>query len=178
MTEAEKSGVDNPYRYSTKEWDEKSGLYYFGARFYYPEVGRWTQRDPAGILDGLNLYAYAGNDPVGSIDADGRKKKIPWPRWLKPDLIKRINKAIRWAKNKDKFKNCLRLIEDRCYSGGDLDLCQGCCEEIWAYVDVVMKWKNDTARNPAHWKFREACYAACEAIPVGWPGKLLERPKE
>jgi len=32
--------VDNPYRYSTKEWDEKSGLYYFGARYYSPEIGR------------------------------------------------------------------------------------------------------------------------------------------
>jgi len=42
MTEAEVSDVDNPYRYSTKEWDEKSGLYYFGARYYYPEAGRWT----------------------------------------------------------------------------------------------------------------------------------------
>jgi len=39
MTEAERSGVENPYRYSTKEWDEKSGLYYFGARYYSPEIG-------------------------------------------------------------------------------------------------------------------------------------------
>lgn len=36
MTEAEVSGVDNAYRYSTKEWDEKAGLYYFGARYYSP----------------------------------------------------------------------------------------------------------------------------------------------
>ena len=48
VTEMEKSGVDKPYRYSTKEWDEKSGLYYFGFRYYYPEIGRWIQRDPAG----------------------------------------------------------------------------------------------------------------------------------
>lgn len=38
MTEVEKSGVDNPYRYSTKEWDKKSGLYYFGARYYWPKL--------------------------------------------------------------------------------------------------------------------------------------------
>ena len=54
MTEAEAEGVDNPCRYSTKEWDQKSGLYYFGARYYSPEIGRWTQRDPAGTVDGLN----------------------------------------------------------------------------------------------------------------------------
>jgi RHS repeat-associated protein len=72
MTEAEKTGVDNPYRYSTKEWDEKSGLYYFGARYYSPEIGRWTQRDPAGTVDGLNVYTYVGNASSNMIDPDGR----------------------------------------------------------------------------------------------------------
>ncbi len=71
MTEAEKSGVDNPYRHSTKEWDEHSGLYYFGARYYYPKVGRWTRRDPAGTVDGLNLYLYARNSPIALVDALG-----------------------------------------------------------------------------------------------------------
>jgi len=71
MTEAEKTGVDNPYSHSTKEWDEKSGLYYFGARYYSPEIGRWTQRDPAGMADGLNLYAYVRADPVGLVDFSG-----------------------------------------------------------------------------------------------------------
>jgi len=75
MTQAEKSGVDNPYRYSTKEWDENSGLYYFGFRYYSPEIGRWTQRDPAGTADGLNLYVYTGGDPVGALDPWGIEKK-------------------------------------------------------------------------------------------------------
>jgi RHS repeat-associated protein len=52
------------YRFSTKEWDDDSGLYYFGARYYSPEIGRWTQRDPAGKVDGLNLYLYLDNRPV------------------------------------------------------------------------------------------------------------------
>jgi len=68
MTEAEKTGVENPYRYSTKEWDEKSGFYYFGFRYYSPEIGRWTQRDPAGIVDALNLYLYVQNDPGATLD--------------------------------------------------------------------------------------------------------------
>ncbi len=71
MTQARKSGVDNPYRYSTKEWDEKSGLSYFGARYYSPEIGRWTQRDPLGEVDGLNLYAYCKADPAGRLDPLG-----------------------------------------------------------------------------------------------------------
>jgi len=76
MTQAEKSGVDNPYRYSTKEWDEKSGLYYFGARYYSPEIGRWTQRDALGEVDGLNFYAYASNQPVFRVDPWGLKVTV------------------------------------------------------------------------------------------------------
>ena len=78
MTEAEKSSVDNRSEgsrgerdYSTKEWDDDSGLYYFGARYYSPEIGRWTQRDPAGTVDGLNLYPYVNNEPANRIDPWG-----------------------------------------------------------------------------------------------------------
>jgi len=87
MTQAEASGVENPYKYSTKEWDEKSGLYYFGARYYSPEIGRWTQRDPAGIVDGLNIYLYANNEPVSEWDPWGlrvspkKPKKDPSDYW-------------------------------------------------------------------------------------------------
>jgi len=52
VTEAQKTGVENPYRYSTKEWDEKSGLYYFGARYYSPEIGRWTYTNRIGGPNG------------------------------------------------------------------------------------------------------------------------------
>jgi len=74
-----KTGVENPYRYSTKEWDEKSGLYYFGARYYSPEIARWTQRDPAGIVDGLNLYASLSNSPPNVLDRWGNQP-IPYDK--------------------------------------------------------------------------------------------------
>jgi RHS repeat-associated protein len=57
---------------------EKSGLYYFGARYYSPEIGRWTQRDPVGEADDLNLYLYVGDDPVGSMDMWGLEKTHGW----------------------------------------------------------------------------------------------------
>jgi len=97
MTEAEKTGVENPYRYSTKEWDEKSRLSYFGARYYSPEIGRWTQRDPAGSVDGLNLYLYAGDEPVANIDAWGLIFGCAGPRKRDitndPQLPECVNKA-------------------------------------------------------------------------------------
>ena len=41
-----------------------SGLMHIGARTYDPELGRWLQRDPIGIMGGLNVYAYVKNSPV------------------------------------------------------------------------------------------------------------------
>lgn len=58
------------YRYSGKEMDA-SGLYYYGWRYYQPEVGRWLSADPGGIVDGLNLFAMVHNDPINFKDADG-----------------------------------------------------------------------------------------------------------
>ncbi len=50
------------------------GLYHFGARFYDPALGRWTQRDPLNLITGLrnaNRYVYAGGDPVSFVDREG-----------------------------------------------------------------------------------------------------------
>ena len=67
-----KSSSDtNRYLFSTKEFDPRSGLYYFGARYYDPEVGRWLTPDPMGFVDGMNLYAYVNNNPINLIDPYG-----------------------------------------------------------------------------------------------------------
>lgn len=42
------------------------------ARVYDPSTGRWMQRDPAGYVDGNNLYQFVRSDPVGRQDWDGR----------------------------------------------------------------------------------------------------------
>lgn len=63
------------YRYSGKECDDFSGLYYYGFRYYIPWMGRWSSPDPAGITDGLNLYAFVGGNPVTFEDARGLMKR-------------------------------------------------------------------------------------------------------
>ncbi|VVP10725.1 hypothetical protein PS896_03321 [Pseudomonas fluorescens] len=62
-------------RYSGKEMDV-SGLYYYGRRYYAPWLQRWISADPAGDVDGLNFYAFVGNDPIGNIDLEGTNR---WP---------------------------------------------------------------------------------------------------
>jgi RHS repeat-associated protein len=58
-------------RYSGRERDQASGLYYYGARYYAPWLARWLSPDPAGDADGLNLYAFVGNEPVSHVDIGG-----------------------------------------------------------------------------------------------------------
>ncbi|MGO0693089.1 RHS repeat domain-containing protein [Pseudomonas guariconensis] len=57
-------------RYSGKERDA-TGLYYYGYRYYQPWVGRWLSADPAGTVDGLNLYLMVRNNPVTLVDEKG-----------------------------------------------------------------------------------------------------------
>jgi len=72
--EAGQSGCEvsaKRYRYTGKERDEETGLYYQGARYYAPWLGRWTTTDPTGIADGVNVYSYVGGRPLTSVDSTG-----------------------------------------------------------------------------------------------------------
>ncbi|MCP1477630.1 insecticidal toxin complex protein TccC [Pseudomonas sp. EB276 TE3739] len=61
-------------RYSGKEMDV-SGLYYYGARYYAPWLQRWVSADPAGEVDGLNLYGFVGNNPLTFVDVHGNSQE-------------------------------------------------------------------------------------------------------
>ena len=83
-------GIDKlPFRFTGKELDEETGLYYYGARYLDPKYSRWLSGDPAlgeyiskdydGVSGGiynttnLNVYHYGGNNPITYTDPDGRE---------------------------------------------------------------------------------------------------------
>jgi RHS repeat-associated protein len=69
-----KSGVEvsaRRYRYTGKERDDETGLYYHGARYYAAWLARWTSADPLGLQAGLNLYLYGRASPVVYVDPSG-----------------------------------------------------------------------------------------------------------
>jgi RHS repeat-associated protein len=70
------------YRYTGKEKDEETGLYYHGARYYACWLGRWCSADPSGIVDGVGLYAYGRNTPVMRKDSTGRQSET-WGQYIK-----------------------------------------------------------------------------------------------
>ncbi|MEO0585261.1 MAG: RHS repeat-associated core domain-containing protein, partial [Bacteroidota bacterium] len=59
------------YQYSFKERDATTGLYYYGMRYYPSWLGRWINPDPAGTVDGLNIYAFVEGDPTTHMDVGG-----------------------------------------------------------------------------------------------------------
>lgn len=61
----------NRYRFSSKEIHPNSGLYYYGYRYYEPNLQRWLNADPIEEAGGFNLYSCVGNRPFTAIDPWG-----------------------------------------------------------------------------------------------------------
>lgn len=59
------------YQFSTKPYDLKSGLLYYNHRSYDSTNGQWIARDRLEEMGGVNLYAFAFNDPIDRIDLLG-----------------------------------------------------------------------------------------------------------
>jgi len=71
-TAASGAASSDSHRFTGRELDP-TGLYYLRNRYYNPMPGRFLSPDPIGIAGGINLYAYAGNDPLDFRDPLGLK---------------------------------------------------------------------------------------------------------
>jgi RHS repeat-associated protein len=84
----QKNRIKQPYRFTGREWDKETGLYFYRARYYDAEAGRFISRDPSLYLSGsseipyllpsllktpreLNPYIYTINNPQTLKDPDG-----------------------------------------------------------------------------------------------------------
>ena len=75
-------GRVNPFRYRGYYYDEETNLYYLQSRYYDPTVCRFINADDVAYiapetLNGLNVFAYCGNNPVMNVDPNGKFFWLP-----------------------------------------------------------------------------------------------------
>jgi RHS repeat-associated protein len=63
--------LSNPFRYAAREFDGETNLYYYRARYYDSQTGKFLQEDPSGLAGGINSYAYTMNSPTDWTDPTG-----------------------------------------------------------------------------------------------------------
>jgi RHS repeat-associated protein len=124
------SALDVPYRFTGKERDKETGLYYYGARYLDPRESRWLSVDPAmgdyvpspgqeagklpgmgGVFNTVNLhvYHYAGNNPVKYVDPDGNASILTRP--INRD-VDRTYDAANWIGKKTGIGATLHSLVD------------------------------------------------------------------
>jgi RHS repeat-associated protein len=93
----EQNTIEESHRFTGKEYDADVGLYYFNARWYDPELGRFVAEDPA--RDGTNWYVYCANTPLTRIDPTGAMHQDADGNWVTDD----------WDFEWDEFYNCYKF---------------------------------------------------------------------
>ena len=125
-----------PFGFAGGLYDHQTGLVRFGARDYDAEIGRWTTPDPIGFSSGtMNLYTYAGANPVNFVDLEGQSKEGKAAQSQMPrggpyhdlmtgeddlECMARIRDEVRAAAgDKNRYKHCLGncKISRECHGG-------------------------------------------------------------
>ena len=103
-----------PYKFNGKELDSETGLYYYGARYYTPEIGIWLSVDPlSDKYPSMSAYMYCAGNPVILVDPDGREFGDFYTysgAWLGSDGKKDDKAYVADSQNSDgTFKNAKEL---------------------------------------------------------------------
>jgi RHS repeat-associated protein len=130
----------NPYRFSSKYFDQETGLLYYGYRFYAAALGRWINRDPLGEEGGINLYGFVGNNPANEIDPLGLKHWSPGLGMYLPDPgDELVDKCPRGPKPDP----CAPLLPPDIPPGANVDQnilsAEGMNDPVWFYNQVKNK---------------------------------------
>ncbi|MBX3180781.1 MAG: RHS repeat-associated core domain-containing protein [Candidatus Hydrogenedentes bacterium] len=99
-------------RYTGHDWDETAEAYFAPFRYYQPASARWMTRDPAGNVDGPNVYAYVGGNPVMAVDSMGLSRGRPRNPEQEEEVEehRRTYHRVRKACNL-RIKSALKLIQ-------------------------------------------------------------------
>lgn len=131
--------VANRFGFAGEQYDPAAGMYYLRARFYNPAIGRFIQEDTY-YGDGLNLYAYCHNNPVGYVDPSGH-------------ICQNKYEAIEYLKKKDGLTSKEALERYREYSKSEPELS---AEDLKNKITGDVGTKKYTSFSPeTYYSYRE-----------------------
>ena len=86
-----------PFIFTGRRYDPETQIYFYRARYYHPQLGRFISRDPDGYSDGANLYQYVEGRAVHLADPLGLEAIDPYARagWHYGQM-ERAAKEVRW----------------------------------------------------------------------------------
>jgi RHS repeat-associated protein len=120
-------------RFPGQWYQLEAGLHYNWHRHYDPTLGRYTQPDPLGFVDGPSVYEYVRGNPLGYVDPDGRNRKLPpgwtvipggqppppiagpespWGRWVIPKVDACLKAIKKWFQPEDPCAKEARELEE------------------------------------------------------------------
>jgi RHS repeat-associated protein len=151
--------IFNPYRYTAREQDPETGLYYYRARYYDPSIGRFLNEDPVRFWGGIDFYKYVDNNPTNSVDPSGEKI---WGKWCGPTWTGGRKEQYWKAHDKDGYYEPSKGAEDAV-----------CEQHDKCYYDCRMKHPCDATK-------RENCmrlvcdYNLLNDMPDTYVGKVVK----
>jgi RHS repeat-associated protein len=122
--------IDTRYLFTGREWDEEIGLYYYRARYYDAEIGRFISEDPIGFAElartspgNINTYSYVLNQPLVFKDPLGL---YPWDGTALEDPIEFFRDAF--GADKDFYDNYMDMREANTIGADKYFHCKANCE--------------------------------------------------
>ena len=138
-------GEDITRKFTGHDWDSDVRLYYTAYRYYSPDSNRWLTRDPLGMVDGPNVYAYVVNNPVSLSDAQGL---ISDSNWLKPNGWVRIGESCKGIGG-------IYLHHD--LGGGTMKSSSITSYGEWLSTDYIFLPDCSVIKVPGSWRCRVTC---------------------
>ena len=174
------NAIKQPYTFTGREWDKEIGLYYYRARYYDAETGRFVSFDP--ILRGfshveevgcresitsfpleqpqkLHPYAYVENNPLNLTDASGLCPKVP--------DITFVQTAIRTGQTPVQITyliSCTLVKSEKVKIGSKcFEKCSYNCKQSWSWVAPESgKTFGGKTTFPKQYEFERDANECCE----------------
>ena len=122
------SSYNNSYMFTGREWDSETGNYYYRARYYAPQLGRFLQTDPVVEYGSVsNLYVYVRNNPIIHTDPEGLYAQIIKPMVAGPECWEECDRGY-------KRYRLMCALEGNCFA---VAICQMKC---W-YYDLMLCYR-------------------------------------